>query len=145
MRKGQKMKRYLIGGEYLSIRQLAEQPWCRVKAKTIRLRLRKGMNIVEAITTTPWQTRKYYEYKGKKYSAVALSRLPECVVDYGTLYNRLHSYDWPSVELAMTMPVMERAKRTSLQWKRDKLVLRPVQEIIRRSENDDRNKIDMLR
>ena len=119
MKKGQKQKKYLIGGERLTVRQIAKQPWCQVCENTLYTRLRNGMNLVEAITTKPHQTRKKYLYKGKMRSAAYLAELPECKVSRGTLWQRLETYGIP-VELAVTLPVIDRHHRNSKEWKKDK-------------------------
>ena len=127
--KGGTVTKYLIGGERLTVRQIAKQPWCPVKESTIYARLGRGMNIVEAITTKPHQTRKKYLYKGKMRSAAYLAELPECKVSRGTLWQRLENYNIP-VELAVTLPVIDHHYRNSKQWKKDKMWGRSVGELI---------------
>ena len=87
------------------------------------------MNLVEAITTKPHQTKKKYLYKGKMRSAAYLAELPECKVSRGTLWQRLETYGIP-VELAVTLPVIDRHHRNSKEWKKDKMWGRSVGELI---------------
>lgn len=123
----------------MSISEIAQQTWCPVTAQTIYYRLRKGMNIVEAITTKPYQTHKQYMYKGKMRSLTYLSKLPECRVSKATLWQRLCQYDWPSVEDAMRMDPLPKTKARSREWQREK-ILRTTSEtgMKRRAEFDRR-------
>lgn len=131
--KKRKQRRYLIGGEYMTIPQIAEQPWCPVTRYCLYQRIRGGMDIVEAITTKPHQTRKRYRYRGKMRSLLYLSRLPECIVKYNTLYERIERYGWP-IEFAMTTPVVEPKERKSKKLRTDIEWARPIEEIIKRGE-----------
>jgi hypothetical protein len=134
--KKRKQRRYLIGGEYMSIPQIANQPWCPVTKYCLYQRIRGGMDIVEAITTKPHQTRKKYRYRGKMRSLLYLSRLPECIVKYNTLYERIERYGWP-IEFAMTTPVVEPKERKSKKLRADIEWARPIEEIIKRGDTDD--------
>ena len=127
MKKGQKQKKYLIGGERLTVRQIAKQPWCPVSAYTIYGRLANGMGIVEAVTTKPHQTQKTHMYKGKMRSLSYLASLPECAVCKATLASRLF-HGWP-VELALTNPKLERTEYRSKKWTIKKGWYKPLEEI----------------
>lgn len=130
MKKGQKQTRRLVGGEWLTVRQIARKPWCQVCENTLYSRLRTGMSLVEAITTKPHQTRKTVPYKGKMRSVPYLAELPECKVSRGTLYQRIFKYGIP-VELAVTLPVIDRHHRNSKEWKKEKMWAQPVSELIK--------------
>ena len=127
MPKGQ-TRRYNIGGQMMTIPQIAKQPWCKLKASTIQRRVRNGMHIVDAVTTKPWQTYKKYIYKGRRRSLSYLANLPECRVSKSCLYLRLEKYDWPSVELAVTMPALTRSASASKEWQRKKIIATPFEE-----------------
>lgn len=129
-----KRKKYLIGGKWMTIKEIARQPWCPVTDTTVRNRMLKGMSLVEACTTPQYEVNKCYLYKGKMRSITYLARLPECAVSYHTLWARLNYGDWPSVELAVTMPRMQPKHKATIEWRYEKLSLRPIQEIIRRTE-----------
>lgn len=130
MKKGQKQTRHLVGGKWLTVRQIARKPWCQVCENTLYSRLRTGMSLVEAITTKPHQTRKTVPYKGKMRSVPYLAELPECKVSRGTLYQRIFKYGIP-VELAVTLPVIDRHHRNSKEWKKEKMWAQPVSELIK--------------
>lgn len=130
MKKGQKQTRRLVGGEWLTVRQIARKPWCQVCENTLYTRLRRGMSLVEAITTKPHQTRKTVPYKGKMRSIAYLSELPECKVSRGTLWQRIFKYGIP-VEMAVTLPVIDRHHRNSKEWKKEKMWAQPVSELIK--------------
>ena len=141
MKKGQKQKKYLIGGERLTVRQIAKQPWCPVKESTIYARLGRGMNIVEAITTKPHQTRKKYLYKGKMRSAAYLAELPECKVSRGTLWQRLVVLKWPLAKALLTPKYPDKGykERTPNMTKEereywDNWLITPLEVILKRCE-----------
>ena len=132
MKKGQKKTTYLIGGQWMTVPQIVEQPWCQVKKRaTVYKRLEKGMGIVEAVTTKKNHTRKRYMYKGKLRSLSYLVSLPECAVCRATLYSRLENLNWP-VEMAVTRPRLERNEVASKAWRKEKIWATPVEEIIAR-------------
>lgn len=132
-----KHKKYLIGGKYMTKKEIARQPWCPVTDTTIHMRLKRGMSIVEACTIPPYDTARVWPYKGKNRTISYLSKLPECVVSYHTLWFRLNYQDWPSVELAMTMPALPPKERAGLKWRHEKMWLQPVSKIIERTKSDD--------
>lgn len=128
------VKRYNIGGKMMSIWEISRQPWCNVPAQTIWYRMNKcGMGLVEAVTTGRYETIKAYEYKGKMRSLAYLSRLPECVVEYQTLWYRLKVLRLP-VEWALETPPNGRGKGSTIAWKRKKAELQPIEVLIEEEE-----------
>lgn len=136
MKKGQKIKRYPIGGEMLTVRQIARKPWCPTNEYTIYQRLARGMNIVEAITTGRYQTQKKWPYKGRMRSLNYLKNLPVCSVSEKTLSARLNLLGWP-VELAVETPALPHSYGGSIEWRKARKWATPVDMILKDLEEKD--------
>lgn len=136
-----KRKKYLIGGQYMTVQDIVRQPWCNLSSQCIYARLYSGMDIVEAVTTPRYETWKRYEYKGKMRSLRYLARLPECRVSKKTLATRLRTLGW-TTEMAVMLPPIPNRKKNSEAWLKKRAELLPIEkllEIEKRKEKDRDN------
>jgi predicted DNA-binding protein YlxM (UPF0122 family) len=93
---------YVYQNKQYTLQELADQ--FHLNVATLYSRIKRGESIEEAVSQKQRRCKRFrqYEYNGKKYYASELAKLPECVVDFRTILNRL-KLGW-TVHDAITFP-----------------------------------------
>lgn len=93
---------YTYQNKQYTLQELADQ--FHLNVATLYSRIKHGESIEEAISQKQRRCKRFkqYEYNNKKYYASELAKLPECVVDFRTILNRLR-LGW-TVHNAITFP-----------------------------------------